>query len=213
MPIAVIQGKVVVFAHVPKTGGSSVERYLSDHGMMGLKSDRRIRGFPCSMQHLHSDALAAMVEVDKADLNVMLVRHPVARIASEYRYQMRKRGWLRDRLSFSGWLRYTLTRRALNPYYRDNHFRPQHEFELPGAEVFRFEDGVDTCIATLAERLGTPAPATSIREKPSPRRDFAFTARDLARIETVYAQDFARYGYEMGRDALLEAGLSADMIP
>jgi hypothetical protein len=213
MPIGIIQGKVIVFAHVPKTGGSSVERYRADHGMMALKSDRRLARFPCALQHLHAEPLSAIAQVDRADLNFVIVRHPVARIASEYRYQMRKSGWLRDRLSFSGWLRYALARRALNPYYRDNHFRPQHEFVLPGAQVFRFEDGVDACIAELAARFGTPVPSAPIREKPSPKRTFAFAPRDLERIERVYASDFTRFGYGMDRRALLDAGLGADMIP
>jgi hypothetical protein len=213
MPLAKINGKTVLFAHVPKTGGSSIELYLAIHGTVTLKSDRHAEGFPCSAQHLHAEPLSSLVETAKVDLSFMMVRHPVARIASEYRYQMRKRGWLRDRLSFSGWLRYALARRAINPWYRDNHFRPQHEFELAGAEVFRFEDGVDACIAMLAERLGTPPPARQIREKISPARGFAFSCGDLARIEAVYAKDLARYGYDMGRDALLKAGLGADMLP
>ena len=212
MPIAFINQKLIVFAHVPKTGGSSVERYLSDHGEMALKSDKRIKAFPCSMQHLHAHPLSSIIDLDTAHLNFMIVRHPVARIVSEYRYQMRKRGWLRDRLSFSQWLQYSLTRRKLNPYYRDNHFRPQNEFELPNTEVFRFEESVDSCIVALAGRLGTATPAKQIWEKPSPFRDFVISPRDLARIEDAYAEDFAQYAYKTGLDALLNAGVRPDMI-
>lgn len=213
MPVAIINGKVILFAHVPKTGGSSIERYLEDRGLVLLKNSRRLKGFPCNLQHLHAEPLSTIIEPTKLDYSFMIIRHPVTRIASEYRYQMRKKNLVRDRLGFSQWLAYALARRALNPWYRDNHFRPQYEFELPGMEIFRFEDGVDACMARLADQFGVAAPEESIREKTSPERAFRFTKGDLARIEGAYAEDLRRYGYGMERRHLLEARLSEAMIP
>lgn len=213
MPVFIIKDKAILFAHVPKTGGSSVERYLAGQGLTILHGDHRAAGLRCTPQHLHAVPLAQLLEPAAMHLSFLIVRHPVSRIASEYRYQMRKRNWLRDRLSFSQWLATAMARRALDPWYRDNHFRPQHEFELPGARVFRFENGVDACIAFLAGDLGTPPPPSQIREKPSPPLDFALLTRDLRLIERTYSRDFDRYGYGLSRSELLEAGLSADMVP
>ena len=104
MPVAVVNGRSVLFVHIPKTGGSSVERYLSRHGSVLLQGNGRDAGLRCSAQHLHAEALASIDAADGHDWSFTIVRHPVARLVSEYRYQMRKPGWLRSRLSFAGWL-------------------------------------------------------------------------------------------------------------
>ncbi|WP_187969872.1 sulfotransferase family 2 domain-containing protein [Aquibium microcysteis] len=212
MPVAVVNGRSVLYVHIPKTGGSSVERYLSRHGSVFLKGNGRVAGMRCSAQHLHAAALASIDAAEGHDWCFTIVRHPVVRLVSEYRYQMRKPGWLRSRLSFSGWLSYALSRRGLDPWYRDNHFRPQHEFVLPGMEIMRFEDGVDACLRRIGDRLGTPPPATPIREKPSPRVPLILTERALGRIREAYARDFADFGYGEDVPSLLAAGLQPDML-
>lgn len=212
MPVAVVNGRSVLFVHIPKTGGSSVERYLSRHGSVLLQGNGRDAGLRCSAQHLHAEALASIDAADGHDWSFTIVRHPVARLVSEYRYQMRKPGWLRSRLSFAGWLSYALSRRAIDPWYRDNHFRPQHEFVLPGMEILRFEDGVDACLRRIGDRLGTPAPATPIREKPSAPVPLVLTPRALSRITETYARDFADFGYGADSASLLSAGLRPEMI-
>ena len=212
MPVAIVNGRSVLFVHIPKTGGSSVERYLSEHGSVLLTGNGRAAGLRCSAQHLHAKALSSIAAGEVHDWTFTIVRHPVARLVSEYRYQMRKPGWLRSRLSFSGWLSYALARRSVDSWYRDNHFRPQHEFILPGMEIMRFEDGVDTCLRRIAERLGTPAPTVSIREKPSPETPLTLSSVSLARIRNTYARDFAEFGYGVEVSSLLDAGLRPDML-
>lgn len=197
MPIALVNDARVLFIHIPKTGGSSVERYLSDHGPILLKGNGGSTGFRCSAQHLHAEALTS-IDADKGcDWIFTIVRHPVTRLTSEYRYQMRKPGWLRSRLSFSAWLSYAFARRAVDPYYRDNHFRPQHEFVMPGTRIMRFEDGIDVCLARIAERLGLPPPSGTIHEKPSPGGDVTLTPATLRKIEHVYRRDLELFGYDI----------------
>ncbi len=212
MPVAVINGRCVLFVHIPKTGGSSVERFLSEHGPLLLKGHGRAAGLRCSAQHLHAEALGAIHEAQGYDWAFTIVRHPVARLVSEHRYEMRKPGWLRSRLSFSGWLALALARRAADPWYRDNHFRPQHAFILPGMEIMRFEDGVDACLRRIAARLGVPAPTRSIREKVSPHTPISLTARVLARIGQAYESDLDQFGYGMDEASLLDAGIKPDML-
>ncbi len=198
MPLAFVNNARVLFIHIPKTGGSSVERYLSDHGPMLLKGNGRAAGLRCSAQHLHAEALASM-EADKGcDFTFTIVRHPVARLVSEYSYQMRKPGWLRQRLSFPAWLSYAFARHAIDPYYRDNHFRPQHEFILPATHIMRFEDGIDACLRRIGEQLGIAPPSTAIHEKPSPRKDIRLSSAALRKIERVYERDLELFGYEIG---------------
>ncbi|MFN4874307.1 MAG: sulfotransferase family 2 domain-containing protein [Sphingobacteriales bacterium] len=213
MPVAVINKHNVLYIHIPKTGGSSIERYLSMHGSLQLTGSVRIHGLSYCGQHLHAKALNSIKAADGHDWIFTIVRHPVARLISEYRYQMRKPGWLRSRLSFSSWLTCALARRAIYPWYRANHFRPQHEFILPGTEIMRFEDGIDACLQRIAKKLEIPEPTTSIREKSSSIQiPIMLTPSILARIKQAYAGDYMDFGYSNDVPALLEAGIKPDML-
>jgi hypothetical protein len=93
-----------------------------------------------------------------------VVRDPVARMVSEYRYQRSGRltgpfGRPVRGLGFSAWLRLMFAMADRNPYTHDNHFRPQVEFMPPdGVTVFRLEDGLAPVLGWLAEIAGEPAP-------------------------------------------------------
>ena len=213
MPITVINSHKVLFIHIPKTGGSSIELYLSMHGSLQLTGNLSVNGFNYCAQHLHAKMLHSLGAAEGQDWTFTIVRHPVARLVSEYRYQMRKSGWLRNRISFSSWLSYALARRAVHPWYRANHFRPQHEFMLPGTEIMRFEDGIDTCFQRIAGKLEIPAPINSIQEKTSsPNIPLILTPSALDRIKRVYARDFKDFGDSNDRSALLDAGIKPDML-
>lgn len=208
MPSATINGQKVLYLHIPKTGGSTVERFLEAHAPLRLKN-QDLPGQTCSSQHLHAAALKNLGEFSGLDWTFTIVRHPVARVVSEYRYQMRKPRGLRARLSFSGWLTYALARRRLNASYRDNHFRAQHEFVAESVEVLRFEEGMDKCLARIAARLGLPAPDDIPHEKPSPAIAVSLTRANLAAIERAYAQDYSQFGYRNDANALQEAGVDS----
>ena len=200
MPIVEVKDQSILFLHVPKTGGSSIERHLQTLGDLRFKGENhRTLGLPCSPQHLHAEAIQKFMPDMSFDWAFMVVRHPVERIVSQYKYQTRKGPWLRKRWSFSVWLRYVLARRKLNPYYRDNHFRPQFEFEGFSAEVFRFEDGLDHCVESVNLKLGLSAPNKLVWEKRSQVSNaVVLSAADIELIKNVYRKDFVRYGYKVG---------------
>lgn len=197
MPIAEVNGKSVLFLHVPKTGGSSIEGYLQSIGSLRLiGGSHRAQGLPCSPQHLHAEAIKKYFPDTPVDWAFMVVRHPLARLLSQYKYQTKKRTWLRNKWMFSVWLRYVFFRKKLNPYYRDNHFRPQVEFEGFSAKVFRFEDGLDACVREVERRFGITGGKQLAWEKRSQPVTLNLSETDIALIRRVYAQDYSRYGYE-----------------
>lgn len=197
MPIIETKGQRVLFLHVPKTGGSSIEKHLECIGRVSMiGGSHRSQGLPCSPQHLHAEAIRQHFPALAVDWAFMVVRHPVERLISQYKYQTRKAQWLRKSWSFSVWLRYVLARRKLNPYYRDNHFRPQVEFEGFVAEVFHLEDGLDRCIASVDRRLGVCSEQILTWEKRSPSGKVTVSAHDVNIIREVYSADFSRYGYK-----------------
>jgi len=195
LPILQLKDRLVLFIHVPKTGGSTIEHHLAEAGPLFLKTGGPLNGMPCNAQHFHAALIEALFGPADFSYAFMLVRHPLTRLVSNYRYKLRKYHPLRSRLSFSAWLRYALLRRRLNPYYHDNHLRPQVEFETANAEIFHWEDGLEACLARVAERIGIEAPERLETLKRSAPRPVRVRRSDIDLVRRIYAGDFERYGY------------------
>lgn len=149
-------------------------------------------------RHQPREVLEEIFDPAMFDLVFMVVRHPVARLVSEYRYQRRKGGYrLANFLGFGWWLRYHLFRFRSNPSWRDHHFRPQTSFESLGCRVFRLEEGLAAPFAALAEVTGVPRNENPPRRNVSVPIPVKVSGRDLCSIARVYEADFKRYGYEV----------------
>lgn len=207
MPLFRISGKNVLFIHVPKTGGTTVEKVLAKvapislHGL-GNKSMRVLmgsgklsRGIP--LQHLHAKLLESIFAPGFIDYAFIIVRDPVSRMVSEYRHS-RALGRPETRFGFSRWLRISHMISSRLPEFRNNHFRPQAEYPCFGAEVLRFEDGVPEALARVAGKLGVALPAIP-HERRSEAYEVVVTDADRAFIADIYADDYSAFGYVRGR--------------
>ena len=159
MPAYRINNRNVLFIHVPKTGGTTVEKILSQHASSNLHSQGGKLLKPCrgsiltrslALQHFHAALLEAMFARDFFDYAFMIVRDPLDKLKSEYRHS-RALGRLDTRLPFGAWVEVMLALAAVSPNLSNNHFRPQADFSCFSAEVFRFEDGMDHILGS-AER-------------------------------------------------------------
>lgn len=202
MPLFRIADKNVLFIHVPKTGGTSVERALSTLAPMSLhgQGDKGLRiradkgqSRPVPMQHLHGRLLEAIFAPQFIDYAFMIVRDPVERMISEYKHS-RALDRVETRWGFSSWLRLSLRVARAMPEFRNNHFRPQSEFACFGARVFHFEDGLGRAMTHVGDELGVLIPALP-HERRSASEVVKVTASDRAFIERAYADDFANFGY------------------
>lgn len=201
MPIFRINDRHVLFIHVPKNGGTSVTAMLESVGekLFDERIDLGRVGF--RPRHLHGEILNRIFLPTMIDHAFLVVRNPVARMVSEYRYQSRRGGLRWQRLlHFDAWLSVSLSMAGRRPEYRENHFRPQVEYLCFGAEVHRMEDGLAriparlsavTCLAEMPE-----IPARNVTRKD---RSVRMSKRSLSRILDRYAEDFERFGYT--RDA------------
>lgn len=205
MPLLLANGRSVLFVHVPKTAGTSVEHLLRSYGrVVGVRRDGHDR-LPCTPQHFHGELLEHLYGSDRAgspfDYVFMTVRDPMRRIVSEYYYRREFWAWPRRRLgrpALNTWVRRSLRRAARDPYLFDNHLRPQHEFLSLGAEVFRIEDGLEPVrrrldavlglTGELGPRLKTSAASGGGGEVLSE------SSRQL--VSRFYARDFAEFGYD-----------------
>ncbi len=205
MPLAIAGNRTIYFAHVPKAGGSSVELYMHERfGDLSLRSITRkgrlsrfepgpFSAVMTSPNHLvWQDARFFLPR--RVDLSFALVRDPLARIVSQYRFQ--KPHSKASGLDFSTWLRVVLRAAALDPRIYGNHIRPQVDFLSEGMEVFRLEDGLDRIIDWLDARLGEGAPGISMGHiQKSAKVSVEPKREDVALVARYYAADYDRFGY------------------
>lgn len=202
MPLISANGQKVFFAHIPKTAGSSVEEYLVRRfgGPLSL-IDRNKRegvrgtGLITPLTHVAAIDLREMLPPD-INFSFTVVRHPVARIQSEYRYQT---GVSRlSRLGFSTWLRVMMIAARIEPRIYENHIRPQIDLIPENSEIFRLEDGFDSLIERLNDVTGSTAPDQAVQHLlKRERKGIALHRQDIELLGSFYADDFERFGYDL----------------
>jgi hypothetical protein len=129
------------------------------------------------------------------DYAFMIVRHPMQRLISEYGHS-RKLGRIDSRLPFNHWAHLMLNIASIGPCFSNNHYRPQNEFHCFDAEVFRFEEGLPSILARVAQQIGVPSPGSIPHEKRSSMRVGNITTAIQSRVQQRYASDFAAFGYD-----------------
>jgi hypothetical protein len=193
MPIFRFESRIVLFVHIPKTGGTSVEKMLKDAGgIEALRYSEPVAGLPCTPQHFHADIITRLLPEKFCDLAFTIVRNPYDRLVSEFKMRVLE---ARRDLAFDAWVERAFGRYSRNPFANDNHIRPQSEFLLDRVEVFRFEDQP---LLRIAERLAT-LDIPPVSDHPWERRSAAtmltLSPATAARIREFYAVDFERLGY------------------
>ncbi len=200
MPIANTPKGPVLFVHVPKTGGSSVEDYLARRfGQLWLDEadyhDRRDNkpDIIQSIAHLSARDLAALLPPNLV-YSFAVVRDPLKRLQSEYRFQ---RGIsTASRLDFSTWARAMIFAASTDPRIYENHIRPQSQMVPENAEAFRLEDGLDRAIKQVDAHAGAPETPVEMQHLLKTESvPIQVYADDVALISMYYSEDYQRFGY------------------
>jgi hypothetical protein len=201
LPFAEIGGKKVLFVHIPKTAGTSVEAWLGE--VSGAPLRMFSVGIPaamkCTPQHLRMVDLRHFFGEGFFDYAFTLVRNPFDRIASEYRMRAQLAGdsFFKHTPTFSYWIDHNLTRAAAAPFHLDNHIRPQWQFIGSQVRVFRMEDGVNAALGQVAADLGIAPPETvphKLATADGP--ETPWDRGDILRVSEFYARDFKEFGYD-----------------
>jgi len=206
MPSYSIKNKNILFIHIPKTGGTSVERALNSiSSSSSLHGSFDFPGIPVVSQHYHFSVLAESLNLDNYDYTFTILRHPLNRFLSEINYRLSGGGFLKRYLQLFCsnkfiWffiqvpiITYIFMRYFFNPYFLSNHIRPQSHFVSHSLDrVFLFENGFDSILHELSSYISIEN-LIFYHEKKGKKFVSNLNQFSLAVIKLFYKNDFILY--------------------
>jgi len=193
--------KKVIFLHVPKTGGTSIEDILD----IRLLHDWNPATVP-SPQHLTCSMLRERIGSEKYDsyYKFVFVRNPWSRILSSYfwRQTLPKKRPVLPFIKFVENVERVVGDRSFYDLEFGDHFIPQLEYTMDVNDIFRFEK-FEPGVREVASKLGVAVgkiPPKKARHYDN-YIDFYndYTRRIIAR---TYRDEIAEFGYEFKPDAM-----------
>jgi hypothetical protein len=193
MPFYRINGKDVIFIHIPKTGGTSVNGILMRHGRRFLHYTEKIPGLRVSPQHFHAEILSSLLHGYSVDYLFSVVRNPIDRLRSEYRMRVKTNS--ASGMSFDRWWADNSRKYETNPFHLDNHLRPQVEFILDGCEIFKLEDGLNLAMDRVFMRIGLTEMPPHNHVRKGDTVDIQMSAETVESVLSFYRADFEAFSY------------------
>lgn len=218
MPLCRIGATILYFAHIPKTGGSSIESYMASKGPVALRHNSFKDWSRTTPQHMPARIFSDYVPDSFYDHGFAVLRDPKARLMSTFRMRIgtdhawanplnwaliawaRLRGrqpyainvWkFRLSLDFDSWVAIVTRWMRRRPYLYDGHLLPQSDYLHPGQQLFLFEDGLEPVFRWIDQVTGTAPAAGSFHDKKGVRRSIDCSAATERRLRQVYADDYA----------------------
>lgn len=206
MPVLSKDGKNFLFVHIPKTGGTTVEKTFQNAGFE-IKY-RTSAGTPvnkvtrCTPQHFHGELLESIFHLDRFDGIFTVVRHPYTRIQSEYAMRTKKIEKYANKIVLK-WLKRKTTEFSANPFVNDNHIRPQADFLVPKTQVFKLEDGLEEMFSSLCKEYDIDVPfksnykaMQSVNVSGNSSSNVELNKEALKLADKFYAKDFRKFDYK-----------------
>ena len=192
----------LLFVHVPKTGGTAIDHFFRRIGFSEHfgRENRAVRPVMiCPPQHYDYNLLNRLIDLDTVDFSFAIVRHPLARIISDYKWAMTQSTMADEKMSFGDWLDECFRSFEKDEYFLANHIKPQSKFIGPKIKrVFKYEEGLDHIISTVLSETDVRLPGKVVLPKINTSSDVAVAVSedDKAKIRDFYADDFETYGYD-----------------
>lgn len=215
MPFVKTGSKLIYYAHIPKCAGSSVEHYLKARfgpiALLDSKHSRILelnRWSKTSPQHMDYAAVERLMPRKMFDAAFAVVRHPVKRLISVFKFQRDVERVIAPDTDFSTWLRWIADNKNDLRFRHDNHLLPQTAFLPPDCTLFYLEHGLEQLVGYFDEITGKkdgPAEFEWVNESTSNAKHHLSskqppvtpTVNDLNQIYDIYETDFKDLGYNL----------------
>ena len=205
MPIFEKNGKKALFIHIPKAAGTTIEDAFVDAGFemsyrrggkYGALNDLD-KANGCSPQHLHANLLDKCLSDHSFDVSFTVVRHPLERMISEYKFRTESRNSFALGKSLDEFADTALSEFQNNPLFLDNHIRPQVQFLWNSCKVLKLENGLDELSELVSNLINEDVSFSGppkMRSKKSAQMQFSVEVE--AKLRQFYTDDFKMFGYE-----------------
>ncbi|WP_273347006.1 sulfotransferase family 2 domain-containing protein [Alteromonas australica] len=202
MPLYLNEKQAVLFLHIPKTAGTTIETWLENSGKFEqlLFSQKKPDDLNVTPQHLGYDTLAKLTHGIKRPIEYKfaIVRNPFDRLVSEFFYRTKLNninlGNSPEDL-FSSWVVHNLTKYKRNKSIFDNHLRPQSYYVDKDVQIFKFEDGIQNIINTIGKALEIDVNGQIEAKKVSEKKEVVWDKSSVRLVLETYAEDFEKFEY------------------
>jgi hypothetical protein len=181
-------------------------------GRVALYSREQLAWAQSTPQHLEFDASRALIPEGFADASFAIMRDPLARLLSEYRYRATRcngqntyTGFLSGleeikveldwneefQGTFDEWVSVVFDRCVEVPHVCDNHIRPQVDFIGLNMKVFLFERGLQKVHRWIDEVTDTPQVQDPLDRNESRKFDIEVSSKTNAKIRKFYESDYS----------------------
>ena len=194
MPVFTKDDRKVLFIHVPKTAGSSINKLFVNNGYERSyysESSREPHKGLCGPQHMDAKLLEDEFDLSEFDYIFSVFRDPIDRHLSEFTWAP----WglcgrdIYTQDLFDAWCPKIFSTYKANNYKFDNHIRPQSEFYVEGTEVFDYDD-ISNLTKKLAERVGLDDVEMPYERSSRKDTDYVIYDTTITAIEEFYAADY-----------------------
>lgn len=136
MPVFTKDNKSIFFSHIPKTAGTSIERFFQ--GNEYTKTFYSGHRKPCSLQHRQQgdEELENYLKEVNPIMSFTVMRNPYDRILSQFGMFHKKDTFTEKH--FHEYVVKVFEKYQENPFLEDNHIRPQRDFIHKGMKIYKF---------------------------------------------------------------------------
>lgn len=199
MPFIETSGIRMLFIHIPKTGGTSIEKSMGNLAPLNLCVRAILPFLKVPPEHFTYHNICALFGENFFDYVFTVVRNPYQRIESEFRMRslLAKERFFKELPKFPFWLEQTLDQAMRDRNVYANHLRPQIEFVGEGINVFRYEDGLDNVVNVISKNTGVKLslPEEKILETNDFKAEIEWTSESIRLVNCFYADDFKCFSY------------------
>jgi len=199
MPLFTFNKKIILFIHIPKTGGSSIEKWLRNYTEISFFQPIVAPFMKVSPQHLTIHDFFFLFQKKMCNRAFSIVRNPYDKLESEFYFRTDKQFEINNfRVDFSTWLIHNLKLYKKNNFHNDNHLRPQTDFLNEQVQIFKFENG----ISNIAEKIKEWFEIENLVDFPhilkaKNKTEIVWSNEAIRMVNNIYKLDFETFEYPL----------------